>query len=236
MIYQDQNIAFIPARANSKRLKNKNLLEFCGSPLISWTIRAALKSDCFKHVIVNTDCPRIAKVAVDYGAKVPFLRKPELAQDDSSTADVLRDFITEGRKLGFLDNLKTIALLQPTSPLRTAQDIKNAYQLMFRSDAKAVISVSEIGFPKGIINTLPDDLSMENFIDKKEILDHRILKKSYRVNGAIYLLSRDYFQSLEAIYSPESYAYIMCRENSVDIDTIEDFRYASFLASDCVSN
>ena len=227
-----QNIAFIPARANSKRLKNKNILDFCGKPLISWTIDAALKSKCFKHVFVSTDCPIIAKIAVEYGAQVPFLRKPELATDYATTAAVLRDFVSESEKIGLLEGIETAALLQPTSPLRTEKDIKAAYQVMHSKNAKAVISVSDVGFPGEIMNNLPLDLSMENFIDKNKLEKEKKIRSIFRVNGAIYLLSREHFKSLESIYSKYSYAYIMERENSVDIDTIHDFRYASFLANE----
>ena len=124
-------IAIIPARAGSKRLPGKNLLDIAGKPLIAWTIEAAVNAGLFERIIVSTDSREIADIAVEYGAEVPFLRPEELSGDNSTTADVLKHLLIASG----LDEDKLcthFALLQPTSPLRNAENIKEAVDLRKR--------------------------------------------------------------------------------------------------------
>ena len=116
-------IAIIPARGGSKRLPGKNIKLLGGKPLIAWTIEAAIKSNIFDHIFVSTDSEEIASVSRDYGAKVPFLRPAELASDTATTNDVVTHLV-EWFEKEYNKEVTTVAILQPTSPLRNAQHIQ----------------------------------------------------------------------------------------------------------------
>ena len=121
-----QKIVLIPARSGSKRLKNKNVKLLGGKPLICWTIEAALKAKCVSRVIVSTDSEIIRDIALSAGAEVPFMRPQYLAEDDTTTSDV----VMHASSALDLKNEDIILILQPTSPFRTAQNIDDAFALL----------------------------------------------------------------------------------------------------------
>lgn len=223
-----KNIAIIPARSGSKGLKDKNIRPFSGKPLLAYTIEAALKSECFDEVMVSTDSERYANIALQCGARAPFLRSKELSGDEASSWDAIREVLTDYKKMG--RTFDTFALLQPTSPLRTADDIKAAFALMKEKQAKAIVSVCEVAHSPLFCSKLPKDGSLVGFLDKEKLDARRQdLPTFYRFNGAIYLAEIDTFVSNGSIYDAECYAYIMPRSRSVDIDSEEDIEYAQFL-------
>lgn len=118
-----RNIAIIPARSGSKGLKDKNIKLLNGVPLLAYTIKAAVESNMFNEIFVSTDSEVYAQIAREWGANVPFLRSAELSGDEVSAWDVVRDSIKRYEGLG--KKFDTVALLQPTSPLRTSKDIIN---------------------------------------------------------------------------------------------------------------
>ena len=137
-----RTLAVIPARSGSKGLKDKNILPLCGKPLLSYTIEAALKSQCFDTVMVSTDALEYAEIAAACGAEVPFLRSKAAATDQASSwevvLEVLQKYEEKGRQFDF------VMLLQPTSPLRNEQEIRNAFSVQERNHAEAVVSVCEM--------------------------------------------------------------------------------------------
>lgn len=221
------NIAIIPARGGSKRLPGKNIKDLAGKPMIAWTIEAALGSGVFDHVFVSTDCEEIAKVAKKFGAEVPFLRPIELASDTATTNDVVTHLVN-----WFENNnnivVTTVAILQPTSPLRSAQHIREAMQLMKHKQVKAVISVCKLEYPIQFCNKLGVDGSMNGFIETNNMRRTQDLEAYYRLNGALYLFGRSYVSQLNEIYSEGTYSYLMDIKSSVDIDTEEDFNNALY--------
>lgn len=219
------NIAVIPARSGSKGLRDKNIKELMGKPLMAYTIEAAKESGLFDIVHVSTDSELYAQIAIQYGADVPFLRKLELSTDSSSTWDAMRFVIREYEKIGKV--FDTIAVLQPTSPLRSKEDIVGAYKFFTEKKANMISSVCEMEHSPLWSNTLPKDLSMENFEDEK-IADRprQELPQYYRENGAIYILKVDYLLKEKALYKNKCYAYIMEKSHSVDIDEEIDFAIA----------
>lgn len=215
-----RSIAIIPARSGSKGLKDKNIKELCDKPLIAYSIEAALESKMFYTVMVSTDSEKYAEISRHYGAEVPFLRSAETSGDSAGSWDVVREVLNEYRKLGkAFDN---VMLLQPTSPLRTSEDIINAFSLKEKKKANAIVSVCEMDHSPLWSNTLPDSLSMENFSRSKD-LPRQQLETYYRVNGTIYLIDTDCVYNDKRIYENNCYAYIMPKERSVDIDTELDF-------------
>lgn len=220
-------IAIIPARGGSKRLPGKNIKLLGGKPLIAWTIEAAIKSNVFDHVFVSTDNEEIASVSRDYGAKVPFLRPAELSSDTATTNDVVTHLISWFEK-EYSQEVSNIAILQPTSPLRNAQHIQEAFKVMEMKRAKAVVSVCELEHPIQFCNQLGVDGSMDGFIELGDMKRTQDLEPYYRLNGAIYFLSREYANRLSELYSEGTYSYIMGLKSSIDIDVDLDFKFAEF--------
>lgn len=221
------NIAIIPARGGSKRLPGKNVKFLADKPLIAWTIEAALQSKVFDKVFVSTDCGEIAKVAKTFGAEVPFLRPAEIATDTATTNDVVTHLV-EWFEKEHNKEVTTVAILQPTSPLRNAKHIQEAFKIMKDKQAKAVVSVCELEYPIQFCNTLGLDGSMDGFIDPKNIQRTQDLEPYYRLNGALYFIYRGYVNRLDKLYYEGTYSYVMNRESSVDIDTEVDFSLALF--------
>ena len=219
-----KTIAIIPARSGSKGLKDKNIKDLCGKPLIAYTIEAALESKMFDSVMVSTDSEKYAEISRQYSAEVPFLRSEETSRDTSGSWDVVREVLARYKKR--CQEFDTVMLLQPTSPLRTSEDIINAFQLKKQKNADAVISVCEMDHSPLWSNTLPDSLSMKGFIQSINY-PRQQLPIYYRINGAVYLVDTPVLYKEISIYENNCYAYIMPRERSVDIDTEFDFFLAS---------
>lgn len=222
-----KNLAIIPARSGSKGLKNKNILKLGRKHLMGYSIETAINSDVFDCVHVSTDDIGYAEIAKQYGADVSFLRSEELSSDVADTWDAVRFIVNRFKELG--RNFNRITLLQPTSPLRSAQDIKDAYRLFEDKDAESVISVCEVEHSPQFMKTLNENLSMEGFVDLDKSVRRQEQGKYYRLNGAIYMLNVSVLDKIQELYGKKSYAYIMPRERSVDIDTMRDFEYAEFL-------
>jgi len=222
-------LGLILARGGSKRLPRKNILPLAGKPLLAWTVEAAQAARHLDRVVLSTDDIEIADVGRQFGAEVPFTRPSELASDTATSLNVilhaLRTLAEQGEPYDY------VVLLQPTSPLRSAADIDAAIELLLTKEADAVISVCETDHPPEWSNTLPDSLSMAGFY-RPGIRSTRSqdLPKSYRLNGAVYVYScRRLLQSGSLEMDDNSYAYIMPRERSVDIDSAIDFEIAQLL-------
>ena len=219
------NIAVIPARSGSKGLKDKNIKELLGKPLLAYSINAAIESGLFKTIHVSTDSTIYADIAQVYGADVPFLRSKETATDTSSTWDAIKYVLSKYKEYG--KNFDIVTVLQPTSPLRTSMDIKKAYDFFLGKKANMVTSVCEMDHSPLWSNTLPEDLSMENFEDEEiALLPRQSLPTYYRENGAIYILKTDYLFEQKNIYKDKCYAFVMDAMNSIDIDSELDFLFA----------
>lgn len=220
-------IAIIPARGGSKRLPGKNIKLLAGKPMIAWTIEAALKSNAFDHVFVSTDDQEIVDVSKKYSAEVPFLRPAELASDNASTNDVVTHLVQWFEQKNN-QQVTTIAILQPTSPLRNYQHIKDAMQLMESKASRAIVSVCELEYPIQFCNKLGPKSSMDCFIKQENIKRTQDLEPYYRLNGAIYIFDRKYVGRLNELYSTGTHAFIMPTKFSIDVDTLDDFFLAEF--------
>jgi len=220
-------LAIIPARGGSKRLPKKNILPLGGKPLVVWTIEAGLNSTNIDRVVVSSDDEEILKVSVDAGAEI-IHRPQEIASDEASSFSVIEHSINE---LNSQNNV--IALLQPTSPMRNSTHIDEAIDLLTCKDADAVISVCETEHNPLWTNTLSEDGSMDKFI-KAEIkgLRSQDLPMYYRLNGAIYLCKKEKLLIEKSFHLKQNtYAYIMEKEFSIDIDDKLDFDFAEYLSS-----
>ncbi|GHV32177.1 hypothetical protein AGMMS4952_22100 [Spirochaetia bacterium] len=228
MIDNQKIIAIIPARSGSKGLKDKNILPLTGKPLMAYTITAAKASGIFDEIFVSTDSPHYAEIAKEYGAHVPFLRDISLATDTASSWDVVKKTIEEYKNIGCEFNIAV--LLQPTSPLRVAKDITDAFNLYKAKKANAIVSLCEVDHSPLWSNTLPEDHSLVNFIRQDiKSMPRQLLEKYYRINGALYIVNVHYLMCNADIYQNNCFAYIMPKERSVDIDDEMDFLLAEIM-------
>lgn len=221
------NLAIIPARSGSKGIKDKNIRSLCGKPLMAHTIQAAIDSKCFDEIMVSTDSENYAEIAQKYGASVPFLRSRENATDVASSWDMVEEVLARYERDG--KHFDTFCLLQPTSPLRIAADIMDAYSLYERKASFAVVSVCEAEHSPLWCGHLYDGNEFTNFIDVKNMKQRQAGGKFYRLNGAIYIVDIKRFRKDRFLYQKGSFAYIMPQNRSVDIDTEIDFKLAEII-------
>ena len=225
-----KNIAVIPARSGSKGLPDKNIREINGKPLLAYTVEAALNSNCFDTVHVSTDSEKYAAIARKYGADVPFLRSAELASDTANTWDAVREVLRRYAEIG--KTFETVMLMQPTTPLRTGEDVQAAYKLMNEKKAKSVIAVCEVDHSPLWCDMIPEDGNMKGF-GRKDLawVTRQELKPFYRVNGAIYLLtvSDNSIAGDDDIYENDCYALFMDRKKSIDVDCEDDLDLVEFM-------
>lgn len=140
-----EKVAIITARGGSKRIPRKNIKEFCGKPILAYSIEAALQSGMFDMVMVSTDDQEIAQIAGQYGAQVPFFRSGRMSNDYATTNDVLLEVLEELEKRGGKYDLA--CCIYPTAPFVTAQKLKNAVELLLESDADTLIPVVSFSYP-----------------------------------------------------------------------------------------
>lgn len=216
-------IAIIPARSGSKGLRDKNIRLLNGKPLLAYSVEAAIDSELFDTVHVSTDSPRYLDIAKAYGADEPFLREKQNALDVSSSWDVVREVLQKYLELG--KKFDICFLLQPTSPMRKAEDIKKAYRTFLENDAVCLSSVTEVNHPIQWCFRLDEACSMKEFaFSPYKNCRRQELETYYRENGAIYIVrTRDINNPSFEFYSNQCVAFIMDHERSIDIDTLYDF-------------
>ncbi len=222
-------LAIIPARSGSKGLKDKNIKPLLGKPLLAYTIEAAINSGVFSTVHVSTDSEEYSAIAEQFGADQPFLRDAYTSGDTSSSWDVVREVLQKYKDIGMVFDY--LSLLQPTSPLRSAEDIKKAFALFDEKGARSLVSVTETDHPIQWCFSLDSTFSMNEFC-RSPYKDCRRqeLDKHYRENGAIYIAhAGDAIQQAFDFYQDKCFAYIMSRNRSIDIDVMLDFQIAELL-------
>lgn len=219
-------VGLITARGGSKGVPGKNIAPVAGQPLIAWTIAAARESK-MDRCIVSTDSDEIAAVCRVAGGEVPFRRPDALAQDDSPHIDVLLHALdwldNEGRGPDYL------VLLQPTSPLRTGQDIDAAMDLAIQRNADSVISVCDAPVHPFWVRRIDESGRLKDFMDWPDnsgYLRRQILPPAYAMNGAIYVIRSKILRERRSYFTERTYAYVMPRERSLDVDTAWDLQIA----------
>jgi CMP-N,N'-diacetyllegionaminic acid synthase len=225
-------IGLITARGGSKGIPHKNIKVLAGKPLIAWTIEAAVQSQQLDRVVVSTDDEEIAHVASEWGAQVPFIRPAELARDDSSHISVVIHAI-EWLKSNEHFEPAYLMLLQPTSPLRTAQDIDTAIELAMTRNAVAVVGVCEAKHHPSLCKRVLDDGTLGDLVPSNLAYDRRQdLPHVYAVNGAIYVNQRQSLLRDRTFFPAGTYPYVMPAERSLDIDTPWDLHLADLILRD----
>lgn len=216
-------LAIIPARGGSKGVPRKNIRLLAGKPLIAWTIDEAKKSKYIDRLILSSEDEEIIKVAKEYGCEVPFKRPFELAQDHTPGIEpVIHVLNTLGEKYDY------VVLLQPTSPLRTVEDIDGCIQYCIKTESCACVSVTEAQQNPYWMYKM-DNNKLKPFVQSGEIINRRQdLPKIYVLNGAVYVAETKFINENRSFLTEETVGYMMSGENSVDIDTEMDFAYCEW--------
>ena len=224
-------LAIIPARGGSKRLPGKNTAKLGGKPLISWTIDAAHLVPEIDEIIVSTEDPKIAEIAQDYGANVPFVRPMFLSTDNARSVDVVT------HALNYFSKIKQpfdyVILLQPTSPFRDSRDIRNAIIRLGDEGVNAVVSVSRLTQSPDWFKRVNQDLTIEPYfqMDKNPVMGDSV-DPIFMLNGAIYVVAVDCIPASSSgglLPKQGVHAYEMPSERSVDIDYQQDLDFVRFL-------
>lgn len=208
----------IPARGGSKGLPGKNIKELCGKPLIAYSIDVAREFVDDEHICVSTDSEVIKQVVESYGLSVPFLRPDYLATDTATTNDVLVHAVNFFKEQGF--EYKMLVLLQPTSPLRTSQDVQGALEL-YRNDIDMVVSVMKSHAPAVLCSENED--GFVELVYNKNAAGRQQLQDMYEFNGAVYVINVQALLDKGLVKFTKRVKYVMSKEHSVDIDDIYDF-------------
>jgi CMP-N,N'-diacetyllegionaminic acid synthase len=217
-------LAIIPARGGSKGLPGKNIIDFCGRPLIAWTIEAAKNSRYVDRLILSTDDPGIAEVCRQHDCEVPYMRPQNLATDSASSLEVVIHAIQN------LPDYDIILLLQPTSPLRTSTHIDEALAVFVDKKAENCISVTRVSENPHWMFKLDEGLRLRKFVEARSLVQRRQdLEPLYIPNGAIYIIKSELVEKSQSLILDNAVAYEMDSETSVDIDTEIDLQVAKIL-------
>ncbi len=215
------SIAIITARGGSKRIPKKNIKEFCGKPIIAYSIEAALNSKVFDEVMVSTDSEEIKYVAEQYGAVVPFLRSEETSNDYATTADVLEEVLSTYNNLG--KQFDTFACIYPTAPFVTGEKLGEAMKLL--EDADAVISVVRFSFPPQRALVVREGNVAFQY-PEYERARSQDLEPIYHDCGQFYMCNVKMFLEKHSLILPQTKPYVLPEEEVQDIDTMSDWEIA----------
>ncbi|MCG8434433.1 MAG: acylneuraminate cytidylyltransferase family protein, partial [Gammaproteobacteria bacterium] len=221
-------LGVIPARGGSKGVPGKNIRLLSGLPLIVHTIRAAQECNLITDLVLTTDDEEIRQIAVEHGAKAPFLRPDHLATDIANAVPTIQHAVEQmERILGWKFNY--IAMLQPTTPLRTAEDLSNALSRLIESDADGIISVVDVdNWHPMKMKRFRGELLMDYEKPPIENPPRQSLPPVYIVNGAIYATKRNVFMELNSFQGERCLGYEMPVERSINIDNEFDFLAAEY--------
>ena len=225
-------VVIICARGGSKGLPGKNIKQLSGKPMIAYAIDEANKSKYINKVILSTDSEEIAHVCKVYGGiEIPFMRPAELASDTSMIMDNY-SYTFKRLKQEFNYIPDVIVVLQPTSPLRTVEDIDGAIEIYLEKNADSVISVMKTAVtPTRIREISPEGVLRQHGADKVILKNRQGYDTLYIHNGAVFVFKPSLLLEEKSYYSKKTFPYIMSEERSVDVDNQLDFDFAEFLLS-----
>ncbi|MFC4478254.1 pseudaminic acid cytidylyltransferase [Flavobacterium chungangensis] len=216
-------LAIITARGGSKRIPRKNIKNFLGSPIIKYSIDAALNAGCFTEVMVSTDDEEIASLAISLGAKVPFIRSSENSNDFATTADVITEVLNMYKEKG--EHFDYACCIYPTAPFVTGFKLNEAYKMLIEKNAETVVPIVSFGFPILRSFKLEAGLIKMNW---PEYISTRSqdLPPAYHDCGQFYFIQTDLFLKNKKLFSDNSLGYEMPESEVQDIDTEEDWKVA----------
>lgn len=216
-----QIIAIIPARGGSKRIPRKNIKDFCGKPIIDYSIQAALQAGFFSEVMVSTDDEEIGEIARKAGAKVPFYRGAQASSDYATTADVLLEVLDRYEEHG--QSFDEVCCIYPTAPFVTAEKLCTGYELLRNGDS--VMPVVKYSYPIQRSIHIKDSLIYMNW---PEYVNTRSqdLEDRYHDCGQFYFLKVEALRKVKALFTEQTVPYVMSDLEVQDIDHLEDWKIA----------
>lgn len=220
-------LGIIPARGGSKGVTRKNIKLLCGKPLLAYTAESALRSKRLSKVVLSTDDNEIAEIGKSFGLEVPFLRPAELAEDTTPTLPVVVHAVRQMEILG--ESFDAVCLLQPTNPLRRAEDIDACIQLLETTGADSVVSVLPVPHqynPKWVYwQNERGEITLSTG-ENSPVARRQDLPAAFHRDGTIYVTRRDVLDEYGNLYGSKVQAYELDATRSVNIDTIEDWELA----------
>lgn len=216
-------LAVITARGGSKRIPHKNIRDFCGKPILAYSIEAAKSSGIFDEIMVSTDDEEIDLLAKQYGASVPFLRSGETSDDYATTSDVVREVLLQYKKAG--KEYDWFCCLYPTAPFVTAEKLRKAAQMLAKSGAEALIPVTRFSYPPQRAFVIQDEMLRYQYPENERIRSQD-LEPIYHDAGQFYFCKTDAFLRQETLVLKYSIPLILPEEQVQDIDTLEDWELA----------
>ena len=219
----EKAIAIITARGGSKRIPKKNIKDFCGKPIIAYSIKAALDSGIFDEVMVSTDSEEIADIAREYGAKVPFMRSAKTSDDFATTADVLMEVLERYQELG--RTFEVMSCIYPTAPFVTPQKLQSAYDTLIKEHAVMAMPVVAFSYPPQRSYILQGNMLemkwKENYNKRSQDLE-----KMYHDAGQFYMYQVDQYVRLKGQIDQSIVPVIVDEMEVQDIDNETDWKLA----------
>jgi len=220
------NLAVIPARGGSKRIPGKNIRDFLGKPIIAYSIQVAIESNLFDEVMVSTDDPEIAEIALSYGAKVPFLRSSKNSDDHATLADVLMEVANEYTKAG--KEFEALCCLLPTAPLILGKRIVEAYQKLIDENFDSVCPVVAYSYPILRSLEITDDGKLKMIWPEYERTRSQDLMPAYHDTGSFVWVKTPALLNEKTLWCKNGGAIILPETEVQDIDSEEDWKLAEF--------
>ncbi len=219
-------IAILPARSGSKRIKNKNIKNFLGKPIISYTINRLKKSNLFDEIYVSTDSNKIAYVAKNYGAKVPFLRDKSLSGDKISTLDVIKDFVNNEYFIN--KKIKIVCCVYPCTPLINIKDIEKGIKIFHKQKKGFVYPCLRYKHPIQRSFSLNKNKSIKYLFPKFENKRTQEFKYFYHDAGQFYISSFENWKNKNKMHT-DATSFEISNLNAIDIDDLEDWKMAELI-------
>lgn len=220
----------ICARGGSKGVKNKNIKEINGKPLIAYTIEQALASGIFEHVVISTDSDEIANISKEYGAEVFFKRDAQMASDTAGKLDVIKDALIRSEEY-YNRKFDYHVDLDATAPLRSVDDIINSFEQFIKDDNDNLITAMP-SRRSPYFNLIEQNKEGKVYLSKQ--LDSNVVRrqdapKSYDMNASIYIWKRDVLINEDSIFLEKTGLFVMPEDRSIDIDTPLDYKFVEFI-------
>lgn len=221
-------LAIIQARSGSKRIHNKNIKNFLGKPLIVYIIKQARSLDLVDRVVVDTDSPKIAKIAEKYGAEVPFMRPKHLATNTAQGIDSIL-YVVNKLKSDEKYLPSHVVILPVTAPLREEEDIRNCWNMMQNTNADTVLTVCHTHQRQYYLNSQKNIVLVTGSKKERKSTNSQDWRSAYRINGGVFLVKTKALLRERNDITKKTKAVICPKWRSIDIDTPEDFVIAEVL-------
>ena len=219
----NHNIAVITARGGSKRIPMKNIKDFCGKPIIAYSIQSAIDSGCFEEIMVSTDDKNIAEIATRYGASVPFFRSSSSSNDLATTSDVIEEVLNDYHKLGIHPDF--ICCIYPTAPFITPSRLKEGLSVLLTTKASGVIPITRFSYP--IQRALRLSGETVSFFQPEHMLTRsQDLEPAFHDAGQFYWLRASAFIKTPSLIGPDTVGILLPPSEVQDIDNPEDWEIA----------